>query len=141
MIVPLELVEGERYTELARKEDEMDHIYKLNLKDEDWINPKSDDMPCWEKHNECISDSNEELEDWENQLQEVSMMRYLRITRYFWYISSKVGELPCFDGSGSIKEFFRTFKAKVPRERRLRALNRAMHAMPLNWWDTHKGVF
>ena len=75
VIVPLNPAEGERYTEPAREEDGMDHIYKLTTKDKYRINPMADDMPCWEKHNECVCDSDEELEDWKNQLQEVSMLR------------------------------------------------------------------
>ena len=49
--------------------------------------------------------------------------------------------MPYFDGSGSIKEFLRTFEVEVPREQRLWALNVAMCATPARWWDTHKGAF
>ena len=35
VIVPLDLVEGARYTEPAYEEEELDHIYKLTAQDED----------------------------------------------------------------------------------------------------------
>ena len=40
VIVPLDPAEGEQYTEPMREEDDVDHIYKLTTRDEDWINPK-----------------------------------------------------------------------------------------------------
>ena len=35
VIVPLDPVEGERYTEPVREEEDVDHIYKLTTRDED----------------------------------------------------------------------------------------------------------
>ena len=46
VIVPLEPVEGERYTELVRDEEDVDHIYKLTMRDEDWINPTVEGVLC-----------------------------------------------------------------------------------------------
>ena len=106
VIIPLDPIEGETYTKLSRLEDGMDHIYKIIAKDENWINPMVHGMPCWEKDTECVSDSDKELEDWKNRLQEISTLRCLQITREFWYMSFEVRELRLFDGSSNIKEFF-----------------------------------
>ena len=57
------------------------------------------------------------------------------------YISSEVRDLPYFDGFGNVRDFLRAFEAEVPRERRLWALNLAMHATPARWWETHKEAF
>ena len=46
VIVPLDPAEGERYTEPVLEEDEVDHIYKLTVRDEDWINPTTDGVIC-----------------------------------------------------------------------------------------------
>ena len=46
VIVPLDPTEGERYTETVRINKEVDHIYKLTMQDEDWINPMTDRMLC-----------------------------------------------------------------------------------------------
>ena len=64
MIVPLDLAKGERYTEPVREEEEVDHIYKLTARDEDWINPTTNGVLSWERDNECFSDSDEEMENW-----------------------------------------------------------------------------
>ena len=34
VIVPLDPIEGERYTEPVREKEEVDHIYKLTMRDE-----------------------------------------------------------------------------------------------------------
>ena len=74
MIVRLDLVEGEKYTEPVHKEQDVDHIYKLTVWDEDWINPTADGVLCWEKDNEFFSDSDREMENWQNQLHDVSAL-------------------------------------------------------------------
>lgn len=63
VIVPLDLAEGERYTKSIREEEDTDHIYKLTAQDDDWINPMTDGMICWEKYSECLFDSDEEIEN------------------------------------------------------------------------------
>lgn len=105
VIVPLDLAEGERYIELVRDEEEVDHIYKLTAWDEYWINPMAEGVLCWENDSEFFFDSNEEMENWQNRLHDVSALRCLRVTRNFRCISSEVRYLPYFYGSGSIKEF------------------------------------
>lgn len=49
VMIPLDPVEGERYTEPVHEGDGVDHIYKLIMWDEDWINPMVDGMLTWEK--------------------------------------------------------------------------------------------
>ena len=61
VIVPLDPAEGERYTQPVRKGEDMDHIYKLTSRNEDWINPMADGVLFWEKDNECFSDSDGEI--------------------------------------------------------------------------------
>ena len=39
MIIPLDLTEEERYTEMVHKSDEVDNLYKICTQDEYWINP------------------------------------------------------------------------------------------------------
>ena len=66
MIVPLGPAEGERYTKPAWEEEEIDSIDKLTARDEEWINPMTDGVLCWEKDSECFSDSDEEIDNWKN---------------------------------------------------------------------------
>ena len=48
-IIPLDLAKGHRYTESVRHDDDIDHIYKLTRRDEDWINPTAYGSLNWEK--------------------------------------------------------------------------------------------
>ena len=116
VIVPLDPKEGERYTEIVHGEEEVDHILKLTAWNEDWINPTMEGVLYWEADSECFSDSNEEMENWKNQLDDVLALQYLRVTRDFCCISLEVRDISHFDESGSIKEFLRIVEALVPRE-------------------------
>ena len=71
---------------------------------------------CKEKDSEFFSDSDGEIENWKNQLHDVSTLRCLRITKNFHCISSEVRDLPYFDGSGNVTDFLRAFEAKLPQE-------------------------
>ena len=64
VIVPLDPKKGERYTGPVCKGDDVDHIYKLTTRDEDWINPTTDGMLNWEKDSSCFSYSDGEMENW-----------------------------------------------------------------------------
>ena len=57
VIVPLDPAEGERYIELVCDEEDVDHIYNLTTRDEDFINPTMKGVIFWEKDSECFSDS------------------------------------------------------------------------------------
>ena len=46
VIVPLDPAEGAQYIEPAYEEEELDHIYKLTVQDEDWVNPMDEGMLC-----------------------------------------------------------------------------------------------
>ena len=42
VIVPLDPAEGSHYTELVRdyeSDDDLDCIYKITMRDQDWVNP------------------------------------------------------------------------------------------------------
>ena len=100
-----------------------------------------DGVLCWKKDSDFFSNSDGEMEKWKNQLHDVSVLRCLRVTKDFRCISSEVRDLPYFDGPGSIRDFLLAFEAKVPRGRRLGALNLAMRTTPARWWDTNKEAF
>ena len=52
VVIPLDPAEGERYTEPARVGEELDHIYKLTAKDQEWVKSTVEGMLCWEKESE-----------------------------------------------------------------------------------------
>lgn len=75
VIVPLDPVEGSRYTETVRDYEESDYdldkIYKIMVRDQDWVSPTADGWIAWDCDNSYTSDSDEELEHWQNMLLEV----------------------------------------------------------------------
>ena len=56
-------------------------------------------MLCSEKDSECFSDSDEELENWQGRLHEVSVLRSLQTIRNFCRISTIERTLPCQEGA------------------------------------------
>ena len=49
VIIPLNPAKGEQYIEPVCDEEDVDHIYKLTARDEDWINPMAEGVLCWER--------------------------------------------------------------------------------------------
>ena len=65
VVVPLDRIEGARYTESVHDkyvDEDIDHVYKLTVANEDWINPTAYGRISWEKYSSCLSDLDEELE-------------------------------------------------------------------------------
>lgn len=79
VVVPLDLVEGPRYTkpvhDYEKSDDDLDQIYKITAQDQDWVNPIAARRIAWDRKSSCTSNSDEELEHWS-----IGCMRYLRCT-------------------------------------------------------------
>lgn len=119
VVVPLDPCEGVMYTEPFHNEygdEDIDHIYKLDAQDEDWINPTIDGRISWDKDSLCVSDSDEELENEHNQLHEVSTLCYNKLTKSLHCISKKVHNLPYYDGIGDSNLFIDEFERDVSEE-------------------------
>jgi hypothetical protein len=66
IIANLDPDEGQRYTEPIREEDhayELENIYKLIARQQDYINPTTDENLSWRSDSACSSDSEEALEN------------------------------------------------------------------------------
>jgi hypothetical protein len=67
VITPLDLDEGRKYTEPIREENhsyELENIYKLTTRQQDYINPTADENLSWRSERTCSSYSEEALENW-----------------------------------------------------------------------------
>jgi hypothetical protein len=83
-ITPLDPNEGQRYIEPIKEEDcayELESIYKLTIRQQDYINPMADENLRWKSDSACSSDSEEALENWQNKMYEVFIRRCSRLTR------------------------------------------------------------
>jgi len=71
VIVPLDPLEGVCYTEPVWDEycnADVENIYQIRVKEEDWINPTAEGKLGREQDNSCTSNSEEELENWQKQV-------------------------------------------------------------------------
>jgi hypothetical protein len=142
VIAPLDLDEGPRYIEPVREEDHtygLENIYKLIARQQDYINPTTDGNPSWRSDNTCSLDSEEALENWQNQMYEVSTRRCARLTREVHWIDTTMSNLPTFDGMNPLEKFLSEFETSVPTQQRLLAMDEAMKSTPAKWRGTHKG--
>jgi len=65
IVIPLDPAEGACYTEPIRDDeidDDLDHIYKITVRDQDWVNLTAEGRISWEHIEACILDSDEEDE-------------------------------------------------------------------------------
>ena len=136
--IPLDPTEGKRYTEPLHAKDEIDQIYKLNLCKEDQINPNVYGNFKWEKDSSCFSNSNEELENWQNRLHEVSVLHCNRVTCALHCITSEVHYFPHYDGTTDVNPFLGELERSVLIEQRFHTLDLGLHTTPARWWETHK---
>jgi hypothetical protein len=110
IITPLDPDEGPRYTEPIREEDhafELENIYKLTARQQDYINPTANGNLSWRSDNTHSFDSEEALENWknwQNQMYKVSTRRCARLTREVHWIDTTVSNLPIFDGLNPLEK-------------------------------------
>ena len=87
VIVPLEPLEGKRYTESVREND-MDNLYNITARMEDYVEPTMDGVLSWRIFSSCTSDSKSCLENLQQRMHEVSTRRCARINRYLCWIGT-----------------------------------------------------
>lgn len=108
IVVPLDPAEGTRYTELVHNDDSddnLDCIYKITAQGEDWVNPTADGRISWECQSSFTSNSDEEIEQWQNRLHEVTTLNCNMMIRSLCCIIIEARELPTYDGLSAVDEF------------------------------------
>ena len=144
VVIPLDPVEGPHYTELMRNEgsdDELDCIYKITARNQEWVNLIAEARISWGHAESCIKDSDEEDEYWHNQLNGVTTLNYNMMTKSLYCVRAQDRELPMYDGLTTIDEFLTKFEITVPEHQWFNALRWALRATPARWWGTHEGTF
>lgn len=105
------------------------------------MNPNADGRISWERESSCTSDSDEEVERWQNPLHEVTMLNCNMMGRSLHCVTIEVRELLKYDGLIVVDEFLRKFESAIPEQQWFDALKRALRATPTRWWGTHQGNF
>jgi len=134
IVVPLDPTERTCYTEpvcdYEESEDHLDQIYKIKMRDQDQINPIVDGWISWDREISCNSDSDEYFEHWQNRLHEVSTLHCNMMTKSLCFVSSKVRNLPYYDGLTDRDNFLDAFEHEVPKYHHFQALDLALRATP-----------
>lgn len=82
----------------------------------------------WERDSSCTSDSDEEVERWQNQLHEVIMLNCNMMIRSLHCVTIEERELPTYDGVTVVDEFLDKFESVIPEQKRFNALKWALRA-------------
>ena len=90
-------------------DDDLDCIYKITVQEQDWVNPTANGRISWECESSCTSDSNEEIERWQNQLHEVTTLNCNTMLRSLHCMATEVRDLPMYDGLTAVDEFLSKF--------------------------------
>ena len=132
VIAPMEPQEGRQYIESIKDEvgRGWDHAYNIS---KDYINHTVDGELGWCSASSTSSDSNDALENWQNQLHEVSFRKCGLITQYLCHVTTKIVELPIYEGLPDLSEFLQEFEEKVFEPQRLLELEDALKATPARW--------
>ena len=98
VILPLDPSQGERYTEPLRQkdQDDVEPIYTITVQDGGYEDPPT---TGWESGNSCMTNSEDDLEIWQNRLYELHGHSSTRPTKSLRWLSSQPSPLTTFDGS------------------------------------------
>lgn len=143
VVVPLDPEEGSRYMEPVRdnkSDDDLECIYKITAREQDWVNT-TDDRILWERKSSCTSNSDEEIERWQNRLHEVTTINYNMMVKSLRCVTTEVRDLPMYNRLTAVDEFLNNFEREVLEKQHFDALKWALRATPARWWGVHQRRF
>jgi hypothetical protein len=77
------------------------------------------------------------MENWKNNMYEVSTRICARLTREVYWIGTTVSNLPTFDGLNPLETFLSDFEESVPMQKRMLVMDEALKETLERWWGTH----
>lgn len=90
VVIPLHPAEGVRYTKpFQGSDDELDCIYKITTRNQDWVNLITEGGISWERVESCTTDSDEEDERWHNRLNGVTTLNCNMMTRPLYHVKAQ----------------------------------------------------
>ena len=84
-----------------------------------------------------MSDSDDGLENWQNQLYELHGHRCTQITKSLRCLSAQPREFPTYVGLKDLGGFIAHFSEQSPQSQRMQTLETALGATAA-WWTNHK---
>ena len=118
------------------------------------MNPIADGWNTWDRESSYTSDSDEELEHWQNRLHEVTTLGYNMMTQSLHCVPSEVWNLPTYDGLNDVDVFLDAFEREVlekwakaygakPQPEWVHLFCHTLDVIPMNWYletDLHHGT-
>jgi hypothetical protein len=108
VVAPLDPSDCERYVEHVPDivlEDDVNQLYRTTAREEDYVNPTVDGVLSWRSINSDMSDSDIGVENWKQQLHEVSMRRCATVTRAVIWVGTEVRQFPTFTEEEDLENF------------------------------------
>ena len=87
-----------------------DHFYNIF---EDYIHPTANKELGWHNASSTSSSSDDALENWQNQMHEVSLIKCGLITYSLHHVATEIIELSIYEGLPKLSRFLKEFEAKV----------------------------
>lgn len=87
----------------------------------------------WDHESSYLSDLNEELEHSKNWLHEVSTLHCNMMTKSLLCVSSKVKDLPHYDGLEDVDCILDAFEREVLEKHRFQTLDWVLRTTPTRW--------
>ena len=112
----------------------LDHIYNIVAKEED-----SKDLPTedWESGSSCMTDSEDDLETWQNQLYELKGHRCTRITKSLRRLSSQTRTFPASDASTALGVSTMPLSEQILAPQQLQTLGLSLQVAIARRWIAH----
>ena len=100
--------EGRQYIEPVKDEvvRGWDQVYNIY---EDYIHPTANGELGWRSTSSVSSDSDDALENWKNCMYEVSLRKCGLITQSLHHVTTRIIDLPIYEGLPEIYRFLKDF--------------------------------
>jgi len=109
-------------------------LYRTTAREEDYVNSTADGTLSWRRITSCSSNSDTELENWQQRLHEVSIRKCTRIDCAIRWVGTKIREPPSFHGVNDLEELLTRYEDELLDNQRLLALDIALKETPAIWW-------
>lgn len=81
----------------------------------------------------CTADFDEEIEQWQNWLHEVTTLDCNMMIRSLCCVTTNVCDLPMYDGLTAVDDFLNKYEKEVPEHQCFDALKWELRATPVRW--------
>ena len=116
VVAPIDPLEGHRNVDPVNSEglgECLEHIYRITYARDDYVNPMTGGKMSWWSISSLTSYSSEALENWQDQMHEISMRKCARITCYVRRVGIEASELHACACLLILASFLTKFEEKV----------------------------